>query len=122
MINIEISEDNKEKSAEKHQKMVSEFKKNQRNERTIIYIDGSKSESNQIRTGIVYTANFSYCQWKAWNLGSECAVFVAEHFAIKKQYILHTKKRMHGHEKSGFFLIAKLLLGDWSRDCWQAFK
>ena len=46
MTNIEISEDSKEESAEKHQKMISEFQKNQYDDRIIVYIDGLKSETN----------------------------------------------------------------------------
>src|SRR6266536_5461967 len=84
MINIVISEDNKEKSAEKHQKIISEFQKDQYNDRIIIYTDRSKSEINQIGAGLVYTINFSYYQWKAWNLDPKCEVFDAELFAIKK--------------------------------------
>src|SRR6266511_6364221 len=84
MTNIEISEDNKEESAEKHQKMISKFQKNQLNDRIIIYTDRSKSETNQIGAGLIYTTNFNYYQWKAWNLGLKCEVFHAERFAIKK--------------------------------------
>src|SRR6266487_869971 len=82
MTNIVISEDSKEESVEKHQKMISEFQKDQYDDRIIIYIDGSKSEPNQIGAGLVYTTNFSCYQWKAWNLGSKCEVFDAELFAI----------------------------------------
>src|SRR6266536_2294677 len=71
MTNIEISEDSKEESVEKHQKMISEFRKDQHDDRIIIYTDGSKSETNQINAGLVYTTNFSCYQWKAWNLGSK---------------------------------------------------
>ena len=46
MINIEISEDSKEKSAEKYQKMISEFQKDQHDDRIIIYINKLKSETN----------------------------------------------------------------------------
>ncbi len=46
MTNIEISEDSKEESAEKHQKMISEFQKDQHDDRIIIYTDGLKSETN----------------------------------------------------------------------------
>src|SRR6266511_3159618 len=84
MTNIEISEDSKEESAEKHQKMISEFRKDQHDDRIIIYTDGSKSETNQISAGLVYTTNFSYYQWKAWNLNSKYEVFNAELFTIKK--------------------------------------
>ena len=52
MTNIEISEDSKEKSTKKHQKMISEFQKNQYNDRIIIYTDKSKSETNQIGAGL----------------------------------------------------------------------
>src|SRR6266536_5126470 len=46
MTNIEISENSKEKSVEKYQKMISEFQKDQHNDKIIIYTDGSKSETN----------------------------------------------------------------------------
>src|SRR6266498_5724985 len=62
MTNIEISDDSKEESAEKHQKMFSKFQKNQHDDRIIIYTDKSKSETNQIGAGLVYTTNFSYYQ------------------------------------------------------------
>src|SRR6266487_1408014 len=84
MTNIEISEDSKEESAKKHQKMISKFQKDQHNDRIIIYTDKSKSETNQIDTGLVYTTNFSCYQWKAWNLDSKYEVFDTELFAIKK--------------------------------------
>src|SRR6266498_1271635 len=62
MTNIEISEDNKEESAKKHQKIISKFQKDQHDNRIIIYTDGSKSETNQIGAGLVYTTNFSCYQ------------------------------------------------------------
>src|SRR6266511_1329498 len=101
MTNIEISEDSKEESAEKHQKMIFTFQKDQHDDRIIIYTDGSKSETNQIGAGLVYTTNFSCYQWKAWNLGSKCEVFDAELFAIKKAINFAYEKRTYGHEKSG---------------------
>src|SRR6266536_849547 len=84
MTNIEISEDNKEESAKRYQKIISEFQKDQHNNRIIIYTDKSKSETNQINTDIIYTNNFSYYQWKAWNLNSKYEIFNAELFTIKK--------------------------------------
>src|SRR6266498_3393883 len=84
MTNIEISEDSKEESTEKHQKMISKSQKDQHDDRIIIYTDGSKSEINQIGAGLVYTTNFSYYQWKAWNLDSKCEIFDTELFTIKK--------------------------------------
>src|SRR6266498_4499424 len=75
MTNIEISEDSKEELAKKHQKIISEFQKDQHNNRIIIYTDGLKLEINQIGAGLVYTTNFSYYQWKAWNLDSKYEVF-----------------------------------------------
>src|SRR6266487_5801048 len=62
MINIEISKNSKEESAEKHQKMISEFQKEQHDDRIIIYTDRSKSETNQIGAGLIYTTNFNYYQ------------------------------------------------------------
>src|SRR6266511_5363980 len=84
MTNIVISEDSKEDLVEKHQKMISEFQKDLYDDRIIIYTDESKSETNQIGAGLVYTTNFSYYQWKEWNLSSKCEVFDAELFTIKK--------------------------------------
>src|SRR6266498_5921797 len=84
MTNIEISEDSKEESAEKYQKMIFKFQKDQYDDRIIIYTDGSKSEINQIGAGLIYTTNFSCYQWKVWNLGLKCEVFDAELFTIKK--------------------------------------
>ena len=84
MTNIEISEDSKEELVEKYQKMISEFQKDQHNDRIIIYTDRLKLETNQINAGLIYTTNFSYYQWKAWNLGLKCEVFDAELFVIKK--------------------------------------
>src|SRR6266536_909640 len=84
MTNIEISEDSKEELVEKHQKIISEFQKDQHNNKIIIYTDKSKSETNQIGVGLIYTTNFSCYQWKAWNLDSKCEVFDAELFVIKK--------------------------------------
>ncbi len=60
MINIEISEDNKERSVEKYQKMISKFQKDQHDDRIIIYTDELKSETIQIGVGLVYTTNFNY--------------------------------------------------------------
>src|SRR6266498_916477 len=84
MTNIEISKNSKEESAGKHQKIISKFQKDQHDDRIIIYTDESKSETNQIDAGLVYTTNFSCYQWKAWNLGSKCEVFDTELFTIKK--------------------------------------
>src|SRR6266498_3584521 len=89
------SEDSKEESAEKHQKMISEFQKDKHDDRIIIYTDGSKSETNQIGAGLVYITNFSCYQWKAWNLGSKCEVFDAELFTIKKAIDFAYEKNGH---------------------------
>ncbi len=92
MTNIEISEDSKEESAEKHQKIISEFQKDQHDDRIIIYTDRSKSEINQINTGLVYTTNFSCYQQKAQNLDSKYEIFNTELFAIKKAIDFTYKK------------------------------
>ncbi len=84
MTNIVISEDSKEESAKKHQKIISKFQKDQHDDRIIIYTDKSKSETNQIGAGLIYTTNFNYYQWKAWNLKSKYEVFGTELFTIKK--------------------------------------
>src|SRR6266536_456015 len=83
MTNIEISENNKEELAEKHQNMISKFQKDQHDDRIIIYTDRLKSETNQIGAGLVYITNFNYYQLKVWNLGSKYEVFNIEFFSIK---------------------------------------
>ncbi len=60
MTNIEILKDNKEESAEKYQKIIFKFQKDQYDVRIIIYTDELKSEINQIDAGLIYTTNFSY--------------------------------------------------------------
>ncbi len=92
MTNIEISEDSKEESAEKHQKIISKFQKNQHNDRIIIYTDKSKSKTSQINAGLIYTTNFNYYQWKTWNLGSKYEIFNTELFTIKKAINFTYKK------------------------------
>ena len=72
--------------------MISKFQKDQHNNKIIIYIDGSKSEINQIGAGLIYTTNFSCYQWKSWNLNSKCEIFNAELFAIKKTIDFTYKK------------------------------
>src|SRR6266536_2030683 len=84
IINIEISEDSKEESAEKYQKMISEFQKDQHDDRIIIYTDESKSETDQIGVGLVYITNFNCYQWKAWNLDLKYEIFNTKLFTIKK--------------------------------------
>src|SRR6266540_4512440 len=92
MTNIEISENSKEESTEKYQKIISKFQKDQHDDRIIIYIDKSKSETNQIGANLIYTTNFSCYQWKAWNLNSKCEIFNTELFAIKKAIDFAYKK------------------------------
>src|SRR6266536_1651149 len=84
MTNIEISKDTKEESTKKYQKIISKFQKDQHNDKIIIYTDRSKSETNQIDAGLVYTTNFNCYQWKAWNLNSKYEIFDAELLTIKK--------------------------------------
>ncbi len=72
--------------------MISKFQKNQHDDRIIIYIDRSKSETNQIDAGLIYTTNFNYYQYKAWNLESKYEVFNAEFFTIKKTIDFAYKK------------------------------
>ncbi len=92
MTNIEISEDSKKELVKKYQKMISEFQKDQYDDRIIIYTDRLKSEINQISIGLVYTTNFNSYQWKAWNLDSKCEIFNAELFTIKKTINFAYKK------------------------------
>ncbi len=72
--------------------MISEFQKDQHDNRIIIYIDGLKSETNQIGAGLVYTTNFNCYQWKAWNLNLKYEIFNAELFTIKKTINFTYKK------------------------------
>ncbi len=92
MTNIEISEDSKKESAKKYQQMISKFQKDQHDDKIIIYTDRSKSETNQINTGLIYTTNFSYYQWKAQNLDSKYEIFNTKLFTIKKAIDFAYKK------------------------------
>ncbi len=41
---------------------------------------------------MIYTTNFNYYQWKAWNLNPKCEVFDTELFTIKKAINFAYKK------------------------------
>ncbi len=64
--------------------MISKFQKDLHDDKIIIYTDRSKSETNQIGVGLIYTTNFSCYQWKVWNLDLKYEVFNTELFTIKK--------------------------------------
>ena len=59
LINIQISELDKEKTAILHHKKVQNIlAKNQDNSNIIIYSDGFKNEQNKLGAGVIYTTNF----------------------------------------------------------------
>ena len=106
LIDIQISELNKEKTAillhEKVQKILS---KNQDNSNIIIYTDGSKNEQlNKLGAGVFYTTNFVKNQYFSWNLGSGMEVFNAELFAIEKAFKIAWENKQLNIDKVWIFL------------------
>jgi uncharacterized protein YebE (UPF0316 family) len=88
LIDIQISELDKEKTAILHHEKVQKIlSKNQDNSNIIIYSDDSKNEqTNKLRAGILYTTNFVKNQSFSWSLKTGMEVFDAELFAIEKVF------------------------------------
>jgi len=88
LIDIQISELDKEKTAILHHEKVQKIlSKNQDNSNIIIYSDGFKNEqTNNLGAGILYTTNFVKNQSFSWNLEADIEVFDAELFAIEKAF------------------------------------
>ena len=104
LINIQISELDKEKTAiYHHEKIQNILAKNQDNSNIIIYSDGSKSEQNKLGAGIIYTTNFVKNQSFSWNLGTGMKVFDAELFAIEKAFKIAWENRQLNTDKVWIF-------------------
>jgi ribonuclease HI len=76
-VNIRISDLSKKLETEAHNEKLLFINSDD----IIIYTDGSKSENNNIGTGI-YSPQTS--EFESWNLGLECEVFDAEMFGIRR--------------------------------------
>src|SRR5204862_2889522 len=89
LINIHISELNKQKEAIQHKELIQKLVKYQNINNIIIYSNGSKNEKiNNLEAGIFYTTNFNIdnSESLSWNLGSNIEVFDAKLFAIEKAF------------------------------------
>ena len=105
LIDIQISELDKEKTAILHHEKVQKIlEKNQDNSNILIYSDGSKNEQlNKLGAGIIYTINFVKNQSFSWNLGSGMEVFDAELFAIEKAFKIAWENRQLNTDKVWIF-------------------
>ena len=95
LINIHISELDKQKEAIQHKKLIQKLVKYQNINNIIIYSDGSKNEKiNNLGAGIFYTTNFNIDNSGSlsWNLGSNIEVFDTELFAIEKAFKIAFKR------------------------------
>ena len=89
LINIHISELDKQKEAVQHKELIQKLVEYQNINNIIIYSDGLKNEKiNNLGAGIFYTTNFNIDNSGSlsWNLGSNIEVFDAELFAIEKAF------------------------------------
>jgi hypothetical protein len=92
LLNIQISELDKEKAAVLHHNKIQKIIANNRdNSNIFLYSDGSKNEQlNKLGAGVFYTTNFAKNQIQSqsfsWNLGAGMEVFDAELFALEKAF------------------------------------
>jgi len=89
LIDIKISELNKEQEATEYKNQIQNLIKYQNVSNLIIYSDDSKCEkTDNLDTGIFYTKNFSTENSRSlsWNLDSHMEVFDAELFALKEAF------------------------------------
>ncbi len=105
LIDIQISELDKEKTAILHHEKVQKILlKNQDNSNAIIYTDGSKNEqTNKLGAGVFYTTNFVKNQCFSWNLGAGMEVFDAELFAIEKAFKIAWENKQLNTDKVWIF-------------------
>src|SRR6266487_320073 len=105
LIDIQISELDKEKTATLHHNKIQKIlKNNENNSNIILYSDGSKNEQlNKLGAGVIYTTNLAINQSFSWNLGSGMEVFDAELFAIEKAFEIAFNNRQLNTEKVWIF-------------------
>jgi ribonuclease HI len=105
LIDIQISELDKEKTAVLHHEKVQKIlSRNQDNSNMILYSDGSKNEQlNKVGAGVFYTTNFVKNQSFSWNLGSGVEVFDAELFAIEQAFKIAWQNKQLNTDKVWIF-------------------
>ena len=104
LINIQISELDKEKTAiSHHNKIQNILAKNQDKSNIIVYSDGSKSEQNKLGAGVIYTTDFVKNQSFSWNLEAGMEVFDAELFAIEKAFKIAWENKQLNTDKVWIF-------------------
>ena len=101
LIDIQISELDKKKTAILHHNKIQKILKNNKdNSNIILYSDESKNEQlNKLGADVIYTTNLVINQSFSWNLGSEMKVFNAELFAIEKVFEIEFNNRQLNTEK-----------------------
>ena len=105
LIDIQISDLDKEKTAILHHNKIQRIlKNNEDNSNVILYSDESKNEQlNRLGAGVIYTTNLVINQSFSWNLKSEMKVFDAELFVIEKVFEIAFNNRQLNTEKLWIF-------------------
>src|SRR5204862_8172593 len=105
LIDIQISELDKEKTAILHHNKIQKILKNNKdNSNIILYSDEFKNEQlNKLGADVIYTTNLAINQSFSWNLGSGMKVFDAELFAIEKAFEIAFNNRQLNTEKIWIF-------------------
>jgi ribonuclease HI len=107
LIDIQISELDKEKTAVIHHNKIQKILTNNKdNSNIILYSDGSKNEQlNKLGAGVFYTTNFAISQSQSfsWNLGAGMEVFDAELFALEKAFEIAWNRKQLNTEKVWIF-------------------
>ena len=105
LIDIQISELDKEKTAMLHHNKIQKIlKNNENNSHIILYSDKSKNEQlNKLEADVIYITNLAINQSFSWNLRSEMKVFDAELFAIEKTFEIAFNNRQLNTEKVWIF-------------------
>jgi ribonuclease HI len=109
LLNIQISELDKEKTAVLHHNMIQKILANNKdNSNVFLYSDGSKNEQlNRLGAGVYYTTNFAKNQAQSqsfsWNLGAGMEVFDAELFALEKAFKTAWEKKQEFTKKIWIF-------------------
>ena len=89
LINIYISELDKQKETAQHKELIQRLIEYQNINNIILYFDDSKNEkTNNLEAGVFCTINFNInnSESLSWNLGSNIEVFNVELFTIEKAF------------------------------------
>ncbi len=105
LINIQISELDKKKTAILHHNKIQKIlKNNEDNSNIILYSDESKNKQlNELGADVICITNLALNQSFSWNLDSGMKVFDAELFVIEKAFEIAFNNRQLNIEKVWIF-------------------